>query len=59
MSQKSGGGVPRRDRDISWDSATDEESVVDDVVQRRVLLRVGCEYLLYELRHIERDLPVR
>ena len=54
-----GGGVSRRDGDISWDSATDEESVVDDVVQRRTLLRVGCEYLLYELTRIERDLPVR
>jgi hypothetical protein len=33
--------------------------MVDDVVQRRALLRVGCEYLLYELTRVERDLPVR
>ena len=51
--------VPCRDRDISWDSATEEERVVDDVVQRRTLLRVGREYLLYELTRVERDLPVR
>ena len=50
---------PARNRDISWNSATEEESVVDDVVQRRALLRVGCEYLLYELMRVERDLPVR
>ena len=30
----------------------DEESVADDVV-RRMLLRVGCEYLLYKLMRIE------
>ena len=37
---------------ISWNSAMDEESVVNDVV-RRMLLQVGCEYLLYELMRIK------
>ena len=57
MSQKLG-GAPHGDGDTSWDSATDEENVVNGVVQRRALLRDGCEYLLYKLTHIEQDLPM-
>jgi hypothetical protein len=53
------GCIPRGDRDVSWDSAVGEEGVVNDVVQRGTLLGVGCEYLLYELTRIGRDLPVR
>jgi hypothetical protein len=33
--------------------------MVNDVVQRRALLRVGCEDLLHKLARIERDIPVR
>ena len=36
----------------------EEESVVDDVVQQRALLWVGCEYLLHKFTHVERVLPV-
>ena len=58
MSRKSGGALCE-DEDTSWNSATDEENVVNGVVQRRALLRDGCEYLLYKLTHIEQDLPMR
>jgi len=52
------GCVPHGDWEISRDGATDEESVVDGVMQRRVLLRDRCEYLLYKLTHVKQDLPV-
>ena len=55
MSWKSG-GVLCEDRDTFWDSAMDEENMVDSVVQQRALLRDGCEHLLYKLTHIEQDL---
>ena len=53
------GGVLCGDRDISWDSATDEENVVNSVVQQRVLLRDGREHLLYKLTHVKQDLLMR
>ena len=53
------GGVPCGDGDTSWDSATDEENVVNSVVQQRALLRDGREHLLYKLMHVKQDLLMR
>ena len=52
------GSVSHTETRIYPGTVPEEESVVDDVVQRRALLRVGCEYLLHEFTHIERVLPV-
>ena len=52
------GGVSHAETGIYPGTVPEEESVVDDVVQRRALLRVGCEYLLHEFTHVERVLPV-
>ena len=43
----------------SWDNATSEESMINDVVKRGAHLRIGCEDLRHELTRIERDIPVR
>jgi hypothetical protein len=48
-----GGSVPCRDRYKPWDSATSKECMVNDVVQRGALLRVGCEVLLHKLARIQ------
>ena len=48
-----GGSVPCGDRNEPWDSATSEECMVNDVVQRGVLLRVWCEDLLHKLVRIK------
>lgn len=53
-----GGSVPCRDRNEPWDSATSEECMVDNSVQRGALLRVRCEDLLHKLARIKRDIPV-
>jgi hypothetical protein len=46
------------DRYEPWNNATSEESMVNDAVQRGMLLRVGCEDLLNKLAHVERDIEV-
>jgi hypothetical protein len=53
-----GGSVSCGDWYVSWDNATSEESMVNNIVQRGALLRVGCENLLHKLARIERDIPV-
>ena len=50
--------MSRAETGIYPGTVPEEESVVDDVVQRRVLLQVGCEYLLHEFMHVERVLLV-
>jgi hypothetical protein len=47
------------DRYESWNNATSEESMVNDAVQRGMLLRVGCEDLLNKLTRVERDIVER